>query len=139
MSSHVRLEMLAAGVPKILESPLVGYGPTTGDAQAGFSSRMFGGFVDDYFLALGLRVGLVGLIAYIGLYVAALWRTPKSWYERAPNALGFFLVVAIVGQMLMQIIHALSDLIGLLFALIAMTVVLGEQRRSHTANLDDRV
>lgn len=138
MSSYARWEMLRAGIPKIMASPLLGYGPTEAVRGVGFSGRLFGNFLDNYFLLLGLQVGLVGLFAFAGMYIAAFIRSRRLGRLSGYSGLGFFLALSLACFFVMQIVHALTDLMWLLYVIIALTVVASagspasEPKSSHT-------
>jgi len=128
-STNVRLEMLRVGIPKIFEAPFLGYGPSNAAAQAGFRTSLFGYSIDIYFLELGLRAGLIGLFAYVAMYLLTFSRLLRGWFAPAAQALPAFLAFAIASQFYMQSIHALADLIDFLYVIVSMMIIFNEKNR----------
>lgn len=129
-STNARLEMLRIGIPKILEEPFFGYGPSNAVAQVGFRSQVFGFFIDNYFLELGLRAGLIGLFAYVAMYLLTFAKLLRAWFGPAAQALPAFLAFAIVSQAYMQVIHASADSIGFLYVIFSLAIILNEKSRA---------
>lgn len=127
-SSFARLDMLISAVPKIISSPLIGYGPTHALDGVGFYSK-FGRFIDNYFLLVGLQSGLVAVCLLIGVFVflakgvisfPVLVKNDNAskWQE---------MFVALSSSVLLfmgfQVVHASSELLPLLYILMSLILL----------------
>lgn len=130
MSSNARLEMLRVGVPRIFDAPFTGFGPSNAAAQAGFRSQLFGYFIDNYFLELGLRAGLIAVLSYFAMYGYVIFRLMRDWFTPDKTAGTAFLAFAIGGQAYMQVIHASADSIGFLYVLISLAIILNQSYKN---------
>lgn len=130
LSSLSRIRALELGVPKMLESPLTGYGPTHALDGVGFAGHLFD-FIDNYYLLLGLQSGTFALAFFVGLILWAVISPMRSsrYADRSGDAdrarLQFALSISMAAFGLMLVIHALAGLLVLMylfFGLILVTV-----------------
>ncbi|MEF7616506.1 O-antigen ligase family protein [Aquincola sp. MAHUQ-54] len=70
-STNTRLDMLARGIPKILEHPFLGYGPGLSAYIAGVKNSI-ALTIDSYYLSLAIDSGLLGLGVFALLFIGAL-------------------------------------------------------------------
>lgn len=75
-STHAREEQWALGMPMIFDRPW-GYGMGQGAAKLGYvdSGGVFS--IDSYFLLVGLDVGVLGFLAFLGIFVPQLMYVVK--------------------------------------------------------------
>lgn len=66
-SSFVRVLMLQRGIPLVLDSLWVGYGPGLGSYTLNFGDSTGALTLDNYYLQLALESGMPGLLAFLGL------------------------------------------------------------------------
>ena len=70
-SSMAREEQVDMGMPMIWSQPW-GHGIGRGAAELGYRNLAGGLTIDTYYLAIGLEFGVLGFVAYFGMFLAAL-------------------------------------------------------------------
>ena len=135
MSSYHRVQMWHAAIPKIMESPLSGYGPTNAMTNVGFVGHFGNLFMDNYFLLLSLESGLIAtfLLVIIFLYLSKdifLLLFAKLRDER--EMLRFALSLSIGLFAVFQVIHASSELFRFFYLLAGCKIALDFSKNSDT-------
>lgn len=139
-STVVRLGEIEAAIPKILDSPLVGYGPTDAATGVGLTGA-FGSVVDNYYLLISLQSGLLAaLILLITFVIPAKNLIPQfflsSPYQQKPLAA---LAISFSVFLIFQSIHALPDLHSLFYVLIACFAVLNSNNTPQEIHSDNLI
>ena len=99
-SSSAHLELMAAAVTKLKQSPIIGnglYGFRTTLSQQHFSGEILN-YPHNIFLNFWIEMGLIGLIAFLAIVITAGWqyKLNPTWYRLAGGA--FLLALIIHGQ-----------------------------------------
>lgn len=123
-SNEIRLVQLAVGIPKILDQPLLGYGPGQASDQMGTWAKV----IDNYYLTLTLESGIPTLVLFILTFLVALvlaWRLqsslPRPWGE-----LSRILFWTIICNMLFMAVLSLKETLPFLFLYIGMVICLAQ-------------
>ncbi|KQT34623.1 hypothetical protein ASG29_00120 [Sphingomonas sp. Leaf412] len=89
-STETRKAMYREGMPMILKNP-VGHGFGRGAETLGFVNGNGILTIDTYYLSIGLEFGILGFIAYYGMFLVAIWQGTKFVW-RAPRGETLYLV-----------------------------------------------
>ncbi|WP_261370964.1 O-antigen ligase family protein [Sphingobium sp. B2] len=124
-STEARQEQYRQGIPMVIARPW-GYGIGRGASQLGFVNRAGIGTIDTYVLAIALEVGILGLITYFGMFIAAIYAgaiAVQSARDRETRLL-IPLVIALAIFIVIKTILSQLDNHPLVFVLLGATVAL---------------
>lgn len=79
-SSMAREEQVDMGMPMIWSQPW-GHGIGRGAAELGYRNLAGGLTIDTYYLAIGLEFGVLGFVAFFGMFLAALLYATKYVFQ----------------------------------------------------------
>ena len=124
-STLVRIGEIESSIPKILDSILIGYGPTNATTGVGLN-RTFGSVVDNYYLLVSLQSGLIATVLLIICLLIPAKNIVKEIFNKLAYSMKPLAAIAISMSIffIFQAIHALTDLLVLFYILIACFAVL---------------
>lgn len=133
-SSNARIEMLSAGLPKIWESPLFGYGAGQSLILAGIV--VTGGFmsIDNHYLSVALDHGLIALFGFVLTGVWALGRCCRQAWLAVDVSMAmpyFSLGLSCLAFLGTQSILSITSNVPLYFVLVALCAMPPEEGSSH--------
>ncbi len=124
-STNARRDQYNAGIPMVVARPW-GYGIGRGASQLGFVNRVGVGTIDTYVLMVALDVGIIGLISYFGLFIAAVYAAAiavQNARDRETRLL-IPLAIALLNFLVIKTILSQLDNHPLIFAMLGATVAL---------------
>ncbi|HXU99998.1 MAG TPA: O-antigen ligase family protein [Caulobacteraceae bacterium] len=125
-SDEGREEQLGIGIPKILSHPW-GHGAGTGAKTLGFTE--LNGFVtiDNYYLSIALEYGVLGFIAFYGLFAMGAYYSTKWAFQRpTPGETGLLapLAISLVTFIVLKSVFSQQDNHPLVFMMLGMVAAL---------------
>lgn len=131
-SSFYRLEVLRSAIPKILSSPLIGYGPT--HAMEGVGVGRMGNIIDNYFLLVGLESGIFAAMLLLVLFVVA---AKTAWHKfslkRGISIHHMLAISSVIFCMFLLFVHALPELLPLFYIFLGLIVSATKNKKSSIA------
>lgn len=122
-----RLLQLEKGIPFIIASPILGYGPGEAAMVAGIVyDDHKNKTIDNYFLSIALESGIPGLVAFVVLHIYFIrlaWRLRKQlpkYYSRLTTALFF----ALLGNFIFMTTVSLKEIFPFVFLLFSMLLAI---------------
>lgn len=91
-SNAAREAQFHRALPKIAQSPIIGYGPRQGATALGFRVGTFL-TLDSYFLSIALDYGVIGFALYYGILILAMARAFQLLMRDEDDASNFALLV----------------------------------------------
>ena len=128
-SSNARLDQFMMAIPKFISSPLLGYGVGLGGYELGYIGTNGRLTVDSYLLLLILDSGLFAVLLWIYIYFLIFRKAMFGFIncnteDRRLYAAFAYMVISVV---LSSLIHSLSDLFSLAFAMVGCLLVLADR------------
>lgn len=131
-STSARLSMIERGIPAILQSPLLGYGPGEGAKIAGFRGYFGIYFIDNVYLSYALDFGLLHALLFMAVLALSIWRLwPRADELRLGGdeaALRLGVALALLATSAFLVTHASGELHEFTFGLIGMSMALSSRR-----------
>lgn len=81
-STDARFEQMRMAMGKIIESPLIGFGASRGGAKVGWVAPNGKMSIDSYYLSILMDYGILGFIAFYGLFVVGIVKAFKLAFSR---------------------------------------------------------
>ncbi|WP_211950507.1 O-antigen ligase family protein [Cupriavidus yeoncheonensis] len=124
-SSSVRIDMLIAGIPVVLQNPLFGVGIQNGAKAVGFTGAGGAATLDNLPLYLAVETGFPSMIAFYGALFMVVMRVARG-QRRAQIQLKFQLIglaITLVVFILTSTVSALMQNIGVVYAVAALALI----------------
>lgn len=130
-SASVRIDMLYAGLHKIDAAMLMGHGVGEATNVVTFVGTNGVRTLDNYYLAVALESGLIGLGLNLLLWAYFFWRSLGFMGDRNVDRsrIGLLMSLALLTYIVIMTIHALQSLTWLLMVMFALILILSERRR----------
>ncbi len=133
-SNWARQNQLKMGIPKILENP-IGHGAAGSGKSMGYAPGQFVA-VDNYYLTLGLDYGVVGTMAFVGMFVAAIaYGTRAAILATEETDKEIFLLIPLAtcfcAFLVIKSVFSQEDIHPLLFMMLGMVAALVYRVRSR--------
>ena len=132
-SSFYRLEVLRSAIPKILSSPLIGYGPT--HAMEGVGVGRMGNIIDNYFLLVGLESGIFAGMFLLALFVVA---SKTAWHtfplKQGVSIHHMLAISSAIFCLFLLFVHALPELLPLFYIFLGLMVSASKSKNSSIAS-----
>jgi len=142
-SNEARMRQLDMSLPKIVKNP-AGHGAGQAGDSMGYAEGKFVA-LDNHYLMVGLDYGVLGLIAFHGIIVAAMFYAVRDMLVRKgplsrEDAMLIPIAVCLAAFLVIKWVFAQEDNHPLIFALVGMVVALIYRRRAlPLASRDERV
>lgn len=136
-SNQARMNQISMAMPSVLKNP-IGYGAGESGPQMGYAPGQFV-TIDNYLISLVLDYGVVGLGAYLTMFIAAssyAFRTAVLHGQNSRDPEAGFLIplgVAVSAFIVIKVVFSQQDLDPLLFVATGMVVALVERVRRAQA------
>lgn len=142
-SNRARGDQIEMGLPMILKNP-IGHGAGQGAETLGYLGGGGKLTIDNYFLSIGLEYGVVGFIAFYGMFGYAAWhagRQALSMKEDADREFDLFapLSIALTTFIVIKSVFSQQENHSIAYAMLGMVVALTYRYRVVTGNLSAKV
>lgn len=126
-SNEARKNQLAMGIPKIVQNP-IGHGPGGSGPAMGYGEGQFV-TIDNYYLSLGLDYGIVGLLAFLAIFLLGAAQGARigirsAAFQDKEIVYAAPLAIAISAFLVIKIVFSQQDNHPLLFMMLGMLVAL---------------
>ncbi len=135
-SNGARVDQFADAIPKILTHPL-GHGIGTGAEALGYVTPSGLVTVDIFYVALAMDVGIIGIIAFLGMVISAIVYASKWTFGHIykDQELTFLipLGVSLVNFLVIKGVYAAEDNHALIFMMLGAVTALAFRARNEVA------
>ena len=135
-SNEGRADQLDKGLPMVLKNP-IGHGP--GQAAETLGHHGGGGVltIDNYYLAIGLEYGVVGFVAFYGMFILAGYQAGKraiTMSGSGPREFDLFvpLTVSLANFIVIKSVFSQQDNHPIVFMMLGMIVALAYRLNQRT-------
>lgn len=131
-SSDARSEQWAMATPKILASPVVGYGPGTAAQEVGWTNAAGDASLDSYIIALLINSGVPGCVLFFGMILAAIMSNVKMYLSDVPSGvLGGALSCSLFAYSVYRVSLNQVENNGLMLVVLGLSLVLAFETRKR--------
>lgn len=144
-SNQARIDQIDKGLPMIVKNPL-GHGPGQAAETLGYHGG--GGVltIDNYYLSIGLEYGVIGFIAFYGMFLFVAWNAAKQaslMGEQSERDFDLFvpLAISLLNFVVIKSVFSQQENHSLVFMMLGMAVALTyryQKSRATASTLNSR-